>query len=115
VAHSLGTIVAYEVLVTMDGPARLDLVTIGSPLGHHAVIGADLQPALQDGIGRWPPCVGRWTNITAARDPVADGRPVAALFPGVVEERVDNGHRAHDPEPYLCARVTGAAIAAAMG
>jgi hypothetical protein len=52
-----------------------------------SAIGPDLQPALQDGAGRWPPCVRSGTNITAA----------------------------HDPEPYLCARVTGAAIAAAMG
>ena len=57
----------------------------------------------------------RWTNITAVHDPVADGRPLAAVFAGVIEARVDNGHRAHDPEPYLCAHVTGAAIAAAMG
>src|SRR4029079_17960458 len=59
VAHSLGWIVAYEVLATQPGPARLDLVTIGSPLGHHAVVGADVEPALQDGVGRWPPCARR--------------------------------------------------------
>ncbi len=115
VAHSLGTIVAYEVLAALPGPARLDLVTIGSPLGHHAVVGVDLLPPLHDGAGRWPACVRRWTNITAVHDPVADGRPLAAVFEGVVEARVDNGHRAHDPEPYLCAQVTGAAIATAMG
>ena len=27
---------------------------------------------------------------------------------------VDNGHRAHDPEPYLNAAATGAAIAAGL-
>ncbi len=28
---------------------------------------------------------------------------------------IDNGHRAHSPEPYLNSRPTGAAIAAALG
>ncbi len=114
IAHSLGSVVAYEVLAAEEGPARLDLVTIGSPLGHHAVIGADLEPPLVDGIGRWPRCVRRWTNVTAIGDPVADGHPVGAVFPDVVDARIDNGHRPHDPEPYLCARVTGAAVAAAV-
>lgn len=114
IAHSLGTVVTYEALAAMDGAARLDLVTIGSPLGHHTVIGADLEPGLVDGAGRWPAPVHRWTNVTSVGDPVADGHPVAAIFDGVVEERVDNGHRAHDPEPYLCASPTAAAIAAAL-
>ena len=53
-----------------------------------------------------------WTNITSVGDMVADGFPLAPVFGAVVEARVDNGHRAHEPEPYLCALVTGAAIAA---
>ena len=32
----------------------------------------------------------------------------------VEDHLVDNGHRAHDVEPYLNASVTGAAIAAAL-
>jgi hypothetical protein len=111
VAHSLGSVVAYEVLVESPGPARLDLVTIGSPLGHHAVIGADLRPALVDGVGAWPACGRRWTNITAVNDPVAGGRPLAPVFPGVVELAVDNGHRAHEPEPYLCSLACCRAVA----
>jgi hypothetical protein len=38
---------------------------------------------------------------------------VVGVRAAVVEARVDNGHRA--PDPYLCARDTGAAIALAMG
>jgi hypothetical protein len=34
--------------------------------------------------------------------------------PRVEEVLIDNGHRAHDPEPYLNAAATGAAIAAAL-
>jgi hypothetical protein len=91
--------------------------------GPHQIAGRWI-PALRDGLA-----LGRYVDDDAMRDAVrdrvasaigsdtvvADGRPLAAVFPGVVEERVDNGQRAHDPEPYLCARVTGAAIAAAMG
>ena len=55
-----------------------------------------------------------WTNITSVGDIVADGFPLAPVFGAVVEARVDNGHRAHEPEPYLCAQVTGAAIAAGL-
>ena len=99
----------------MDGPARLDLVTLGSPLGRHRVIGADLEPAPIAGSGTWPAPVRRWTNVTSVGDLVADGSPVADVFAGVVERRVDNGHRAHDPEPYLCAPETARAIADALG
>ena len=111
VAHSLGSVVAYEVLADLPAPASLDLVTLGSPLGHRPVVGEGLRPALQDGLGRWPTIVRHWTNITAVGDPVADGHPVDRVFFGVEERRIDNGHRPHDPEPYLCARATGEAIA----
>jgi hypothetical protein len=110
----LGTVVADEALAAMDGPPRLDLVTIGSPLGRHRVIGAELRPVLVDGVGTWPAPVRRWTNVIAVGDLVADGRPVADVFAGVDERRVDNGHRAHEPEPYLCAPETATADAAGL-
>jgi hypothetical protein len=113
VAHSLGSVVAYEVLARRTG-RPIDLVTIGSPLGQHAIIGTALQPPLVGGSGTWPSVVRCWTNVTAIGDPVADGHPVSAVFDGVVEVRVDNGHRRHDPEPYLCARSTGEAVAAGL-
>ena len=34
--------------------------------------------------------------------------------PRVEDHLIDNGHRAHDPEPYLNSAVTGAAIARAL-
>ncbi|MET0326348.1 MAG: hypothetical protein ABW219_14080 [Ilumatobacteraceae bacterium] len=114
VAHSLGTVAAYEALVDHDSVAALDLVTFGSPLARPRLIDADLEPPLVDGRGAWPGAVRTWTNITSIGDMVADGFPLAPVFGAVVEARVDNGHRAHEPEPYLCAQVTGAAIAAAL-
>jgi pimeloyl-ACP methyl ester carboxylesterase len=113
VAHSLGSVVAYEVLADASDRS-VHLVTIGSALGQHGVVGDDLRPALRNRKGTWPAGVRTWTDITAVGDPVADGNPVADVFDGVVSLRVDNGHRAHDPEPYLCAVVTGAAIRAGL-
>ena len=101
-------------LVTLDAPARVDLVTIGSPLGRGAFIGEHLSPPFDGDKGQWPASVRRWTDIVAVGDPVIGGHPVEARFPGVRSEQVDNGHRAHDPEPYLCARATGAAVMAAL-
>lgn len=67
VAHSLGSVVAYN-LLTRDGEdAQWDiplLVTLGSPLAI-AAIRRRLRPL------RFPPCVGRWFNARDSRDLVA--------------------------------------------
>jgi hypothetical protein len=115
VAHSLGTLATYEALVDDATLPAVHLVTFGAVLGRPIVASGALGPALTDGRGTWPPTVRTWTNVTAVGDMVADGFPLAPVFSGVVEQRVDNGHRAHEPEPYLCARVTGQAIAAGLG
>jgi hypothetical protein len=54
-------------------------------------------------------------NVAAVGDHAASISRLAEVFgPRVEDVRVDNGHRAHDPEPYLNASVTGAAVAAAL-
>ena len=108
VAHSLGTLATYEALAGDAALPPLDLVTFGAVLGRPVVASAGL------GGRTRPPAVRAWTNITAVGDPVADGFPLAPVFGDVIERRVDNGHRAHDPEPYLSARATGVAIAAGL-
>ncbi len=114
VAHSLGTLVSYQVLAARPelSPA---LITLGSPLGHPMAFDR-LRPAPVDGVGAWPGSVRTWTNIAAVGDPACGGRGLAERFGDrVVDHMVDNGHRAHDPEPYLNAAVTGASVAAALG
>lgn len=114
VAHSLGTLVSYQVLAARPdlSPA---LVTMGSPLATPFAFD-QLQPAPVDGVGQWPGSVRSWTNIVAVGDPACGGQGLSAKFGDrVVDHTVDNGHRAHDPEPYLNASVTGAAIADALG
>jgi hypothetical protein len=114
IAHSLGTIVSYQVLAGRPelSPA---LITMGSPLATPFVFG-QLDPKPVDGVGQWPGGVRSWTNIAAVGDAACGGTGLAAHFGDRVQDHlVDNGHRAHDPEPYLNARVTGRAVAAALG
>ena len=65
-AHSLGTVVAYNVLVKRAaGPAVPRLVTVGSPLGIRAI-----RRWLETPL-RCPACVGNWFNAYDERDVVA--------------------------------------------
>jgi hypothetical protein len=113
VAHSLGTVLSYTALCShADWPIDT-FVTLGSPLASPMILGT-LEPALVDGRGAWPGSVERWVNVRAVGDKAA-AVPLGETFgPRVEEALVDNGHRAHAPEPYLNADVTGAAVAAAL-
>lgn len=110
VAHSLGTIVSWSALAHhSDWPVRT-LVTLGSPLGSPTVFDR-LDPAPVDGVGAWPGAVEHWVNVAAVGDKAAAAARLAERFGDRVEDhRVDNGHRAHDPEPYLNNPITGAAV-----
>ena len=77
VAHSLGTVVAYNVLSGRTGGKVTQLVTVGSPLGLRICRQA-LSPI------RHPAVVGGWFNARDVRD-------VVALYP------LDAGHFGIDP------------------
>ena len=113
VAHSLGTVLSYTALCNPpDWPVKT-LVTLGSPLASPMILGT-LEPAPVDGRGAWPGPIDRWVNVRAVGDKAAAVALGDAFGPRVEELLVDNGHRAHAPEPYLNATVTGEAIAAAL-
>ena len=61
-AHSLGTVVAYEVLAAMDAPV-VHLVTMGSPLGAPFMAGQVDPPP-----GGLPRGARSWVNVAAVRD-----------------------------------------------
>jgi len=66
VAHSLGTIVGYNVLKNAGPDIRVPLfVTLGSPLGIRAIKHRLERPLAM------PPCVSRWYNALDERDVVA--------------------------------------------
>ncbi|MEV0803210.1 hypothetical protein AB0I34_36355 [Kribbella sp. NPDC050281] len=72
VTHSLGTVIAYDVLTGIAETPMIDaLITLGSPLGLSEVQ-AKLAPAWTSYDG-WPSQrlgVGSWTNIADRLDPV---------------------------------------------
>jgi pimeloyl-ACP methyl ester carboxylesterase len=114
VAHSLGTVISYTALGKHPDWEIDTFVTLGSPLGQPMVFDS-LDPKPEDGVGAWPGSVRRWVNVAAVGDKAAGEHSLCERFGDQVEHhRVDNGHRAHDPEPYLNAAVTGAAVAAAL-
>lgn len=72
IAHSQGSMIAYEVLRKLD-PAKCDValfVTLGSPLGLPVV-----RSRFKQWIGKrklpFPACVRHWYNVADRRDPVA--------------------------------------------
>lgn len=117
VGHSLGSVVAYEVLCALPpGHKPLTLVTLGSPLGLAKLVFDRLEPApAQDGTGVWPAAVERWTNLADSSDVVALVRELAPRFgPDVLDLPVDNGAQMHSMRAYLTAVETGTAIATGL-
>jgi pimeloyl-ACP methyl ester carboxylesterase len=115
VGHSLGSVIAYEVLANNPGLRVGSLVTLGSPLGIPNLVFDRLHPPPHNGAGRWPGTVMAWTNVADKHDPVAMVKRLSTLFgQGVADILVDNAARAHDATPYLTAEATGRAIAAGL-
>jgi hypothetical protein len=118
VGHSLGSVLAYEVLcANPDLPVR-SLVTLGSPLGIPNLIFDRLDPpplAAADcpvgPRGRWPGPGRHWVNIADECDVVALVKDLRGAFgTSVTCWVVDNGATAHDARSYLTAVPTGRAV-----
>ncbi|WP_369030484.1 hypothetical protein [Streptomyces adonidis] len=111
VAHSLGTVVAYEVLCAHPELSDLTFVTLGSPLAVRGLVFDRLVPSPTREHGRWPAPVKRWTNIADRGDAVALVKQLGPSFgKRVTDVLVHNGAKAHDVRPYLTARETGQAV-----
>lgn len=111
VAHSLGSVVAWETLhANPDLEVEL-LVTLGSPLGLPTMI-RKLEPALRHGEGSRSPGVRRWVNIADTGDLVAVPPELGGRF--LVEEHATTDIGLFDPHTlggYLASGLTAAAIA----
>ncbi|MFF7166463.1 hypothetical protein ACFZBP_34675 [Streptomyces sp. NPDC008086] len=111
VAHSLGSVVAYEALCALPGHRVRALVTLGSPLGMRMVY-----DRLRPEPGGWPGTTA-WTNVVDEGDVVAAVKDLSLFFgtgvtgEGVTGKVVHNGSHAHDATLYLTARETGQAVA----
>ncbi len=130
VAHSMGSIIAYDSLWEMThgarDHARVDhLLTLGSPLGQNylqkRIFGHD-----QSGKARYPDNIRRWTNLAAvgeltAIDPVLRNDFKEMLELGLVESiedvelfnyfRLDAQLNVHAEYGYLANETTGRVIA----
>jgi pimeloyl-ACP methyl ester carboxylesterase len=116
VAHSLGTVVAYETLCAHPDRAPLTLVTLGSPLANQGFVLPHLRPAQGEPTPPWPACVERWVNVGSPTDQVCRSNGIATVFGERVEDVViDTAHRGHDPEPYLDAAAVGGVLCRALG
>lgn len=114
IGHSLGSVVAYEVLCQQGG--RLPMfVTLGSPLAVRNLVFDRLEPTPDGGQGVWPGGVARWTNVADRGDLVALVKQLRSAFHPQIEDFTShNGAKAHDACPYLTAEETGRAIAAGL-
>lgn len=112
VAHSLGSVVAYEALCSEQARGAVTLVTLGSPLGIRNLTFDRLTPLPVDGVGVWPRSAQQWHNVSDPGDIVALVHELALRFgPRVSDHHVHNGTTMHDMSAYLTAVETGAAIA----
>jgi alpha-beta hydrolase superfamily lysophospholipase len=118
VAHSLGSVIAYETLCDQKFSTGWDihtLVTLGSPLGMGALVLDRLQPEPVARRAAWPLPLRSWTNIADITDVVATVRDLRPFFGSrVTNLTVHNGAHMHDSTRYLTAVETGQAIVAGL-
>lgn len=112
--HSLGSIVAYEVLCLMPNHGVTTFVTIGSPLGLRSIRKA-LRPTTRNRVPGLPPGVDKWFNVYDRRDPVALAGGLRGTWTQVDDATVDNGDQAHAATRYLGKKQVGHAFAFALG
>jgi hypothetical protein len=114
VAHSLGSVIAYDWLRRQPATSLTSLVTIGSPLGFRGIRRA-LHPDLNKSL---PPAPGvpTWVNIAAAHDAVATVKELDGLFDGRVTDHLARNPRrtAHSAAVYLQNVHTSTALMAAL-
>jgi hypothetical protein len=110
IAHSLGSVVAYEALFGAQQPPLDLLVTVGSPLGMPGLIFDKLMPAPVNGFGEKPPNVDRWVNIADPADFIAIPRHMRLRFHGItgdIEASIGSLHF-HSSFAYLsCSAMAG--------
>jgi len=120
VAHSQGTMIAFDVLRELD-PAQYPVslfVTVGSPLGMQEV---------QDRFTDWkvplevPRCVQRWVNVSDILDPVAIDADLSDQFKGGIENvrrmflNPDSPRHPHSGTGYLSTKAVRTAVLDTVG
>jgi subtilisin family serine protease len=121
IAHSQGSMIAYDVLRRLD-PAKFEIplfVTIGSPLGLQEV--QDVLRQWTGGTLPFPPCVKRWVNVAERLDPVALDNDISNDFEGKIENESglflnpDSPRHPHSATGYLSTKFVRDAVRNAVG
>lgn len=113
IAHSLGSVVAYEALHAHP-ELQVDLfLTLGSPLALRHGVFDRLSPAPLADTGERPTGVRRWVNLSDHGDIVAVPRPFKQRFPAVDLDLTDSiaPFDFHRVAPYLRSSVVAATLA----
>jgi hypothetical protein len=121
-AHSMGTIVGYDLLMSRPDLPVVGYITFGSPLGFRVVLD---RVGGANGTAPFPPNLPRWFNIYNQQDLVASVRLLEPLYiseDGRRVEDVDTGKMrkpslfnlfaGHQPGDYLSSKAMGNAIRA---
>jgi hypothetical protein len=90
IAHSLGSVVAYEALHAHPDLDVELLITLGSPLGMRGVVFERLLPVPVNGLGVRPGGVRRWVNIADRHDIAAIPPALRDRFTGVDHDGLVN-------------------------
>ncbi|QIY93084.2 serine peptidase [Streptomyces sp. S1D4-11] len=118
VAHSLGTLVAYEALHAHPELQVPLLLTLGSPLALPKAVFERLLPPPVSARGSRPAGVHRWVNIADPGDPVAIPPRLARSFDGVdldLTTTVHGGFGFHHAKNYLRCAPTAATLGPLVG
>lgn len=115
IAHSLGTVVAYEAL--HHTTHHVALITLGSPLGMRTVIYDRIQPRPPT----VPPTVTAWDNFVDRDDLIAATIDLAPLFKPInngpaptTHAHLNNRAQPHTATHYLTSNAVGQAVATAL-
>ncbi|MFI8889547.1 hypothetical protein [Streptomyces paradoxus] len=113
IAHSLGSVVAYEALHAHPELEVELLLTLGSPLALPHGVFDRLSPGPVDGTGHRPAGVRRWVNLSDHGDIVAIPRPLKQHFPTVDLDLTDSiaPFDFHSAAPYLRSAAVSATLA----
>ncbi|MFB4427081.1 hypothetical protein C5F59_039185 [Streptomyces sp. QL37] len=122
IAHSLGSVVAYEALHAHPELRPELFLTIGSPLALPRAVFERLLPSPQ-GVapalrGACPPGVARWVNISDPGDPVAIPPGLGGFFDGIALDHttvVGFHFDFHHAKNYLRSSTTAATLAPYLG
>lgn len=102
IAHSLGSVIAYDWLRSHAPTSATTLITLGSPLGLYPVL-RELYPFADVSQAPWPVGIDTWVNVAAKEDVVASVKELHGLFAGKIQDLPASNSRgsAHDATAYL--------------